>query len=245
MDLVPDTPPPYRTLVFDCDSTLSTLEGIDELAGRERREIEELTRRAMVGELSLESVYGLRLERIRPTRAAVEELGRRYVAELVPGARELCAALLFLGKRVHILSGGLELAVACVGRELGLAPQAVSAVRIDFDAQGNYAGFDTRSPLARSGGKCEVLEQLASAAGAAPLALVGDGMTDLEAAAEGAAARFVAFGGVVRRAEVFARARVSCAERNLAALAPLLLSERELRILSRSREHMHLSGIER
>src|SRR5258706_3830233 len=111
MESLPDAPPPYRTCLFDCDSTLSAIEGIDELAGSLRQDIGELTRRAMAGELSLESVYGLRLERIRPSRAAVEALGAQYVQHLVPGACELIAALRFLGKRVCIVSGGLAPAV--------------------------------------------------------------------------------------------------------------------------------------
>ena len=84
--MLPDLPPPYRTVVFDCDSTLSTIEGIDELAGPLRDELRALTDRAMAGEVSLEEVFGLRLERVRPTAEAVEYIGRRYVETLVPGA---------------------------------------------------------------------------------------------------------------------------------------------------------------
>jgi len=240
MDPLPDSPPPYRTLLFDCDSTLSAIEGIDELAGTRQSEIAALTRRAMAGELALEAVYGLRLERIRPRREDVLALGARYVAELVPGARELVAALRYLGKRVCIVSGGLAPAVAELGRALALEPRDIFAVRVEFAPDGSYAGFDTRSEFARSGGKREFVAGLARSAEAAPIALVGDGISDLEAAEGGALARFVAYGGVVRRPEVFARARAAAQERDLACLLPLLVSERELRILSRSREHDRL-----
>lgn len=238
MDRPSDAPPPYRSIAFDADSTLSAIEGIDELAGALRPEIEELTRRAMRGEVALEAVYGLRLARIRPSRAAVEALGARYVERAVPGARELVRALRFLDKRVVIVSGGLRPALVPLARALGLAEGDLHAVDLHFDARGGYAGFDETSPLARSGGKREMVEQLLAEPGAAPLALVGDGITDLEAA--GAAARFVAFGGVVRRAEVFERAAVRCERPDLAALVPLLLSEREMSILARSREHQGL-----
>lgn len=232
MDPLPDSPPPYRTILFDCDSTLSAIEGIDELAGPLRGEIEVLTRRAMAGELALEAVYGLRLEKIRPRREDVQALGARYVAELVPGARELVAALRSLGKRVCIVSGGLAPAVAEVGRALALEPRDVFAVQLSFGADGAYAGFDQRSELARSGGKREFAERLARGGEATPIALVGDGISDLEAAEGGALARFVAYGGVVRRPAVFARARAAAEERNLGCLLPLLASERELRILA-------------
>jgi phosphoserine phosphatase len=240
MQTIPDSPPPYRTCVFDCDSTLSSIEGIDELAGGLRAEVASLTRQAMAGEVRLESVYGLRLERIRPSIGAVSALGAQYVEQLVPGARELVAALRFLGKRVCIVSGGLAPAVAELGRAIGVEQPDVFAVGIEFAPDGSYADFERSSPLTRSGGKRELAQQLARAAGGAPVVLVGDGVSDLEAAEGGALARFVAYGGVVRRAEVFARARVGAGGKDLACLLPLLVSERELRILSRSREHERL-----
>ncbi|MBK7644283.1 MAG: HAD-IB family phosphatase [Planctomycetes bacterium] len=235
-----DAPPPYHTCVFDCDSTLSSIEGIDELAEGAREEIAELTRQAMAGELALESVYGRRLERIRPGRARVEALGALYVERMLPGARELVCALRALEKRVCIVSGGLAPAVETLARALGIERGEVFAVRIEFAADGSYAGFDPSSPLARAGGKREVLAHIASAPRAAPIALVGDGMSDLEALEEPALARFVAFGGVVRRAAVFERARVHASAPDLACVLPLLVSPSEMRILAASREHAGL-----
>lgn len=236
-----DTPPPYRTVVFDCDSTLSAIEGIDELGAARRAEIEALTNRAMSGELRLEDVYGLRLALVRPSRARVERLGAEYVERAVPGARELVRALHAFDKQVVIVSGGVASAVQALGRHLGIPEAAVHAVELRFDAQGEYAGFDERSPLARSGGKVEVLRAIASGRDARPLALVGDGITDLEAGeADGGADRFVAYGGVARRTAVFERARVGCATKSLAGLVPLLLSAAEIATLSRAPEHAAL-----
>ncbi len=231
-----DSPPPYRTVVFDCDSTLCALEGIDELAGGHAQAIAALTAHAMSGELPLEAVYRLRLEQIRPSRAAVEALGEAYVRALVPGARELVAALRFLGKRVRILSGGLAPAVERVGVELGLPAEHVTAVAIRFDEAGRYAGFDESSPLARSGGKCIPVRAWLDA-GEDPLCLVGDGITDLEVAQALPLARFIGYGGVAAREAVLSRARVAVREPDLRALAPWLLSARDRRILSRSKTH--------
>ena len=63
-------------------------------------------------------------------------------------------------------------------------------------------------------------------------------VTDLEAAGE--VARFIAYGGVVRRAEVFERARVKCATPDLAALVPWLLSGDERRALAELGAHAAL-----
>jgi phosphoserine phosphatase len=240
-----DAPPPYASVVFDCDSTLSAIEGIDVLGGElgsgMRERISALTERAMNGELRLEEVYRLRLELIRPTRERVVLLGREYVERAVPDARELVRALHALGKRVSIVSGGLAPAVHALASALGVAERDVRAVEVRFDAHGAYAGFDERSPLARSGGKIDVLRELGAAPLARPLALVGDGITDLEAGeAEGGAERFVAYGGVVRRAAVFERARSTCATPTLAGLVPLLFSSAEVDKLAREAEHAPL-----
>lgn len=231
-----DGPPPYATIVFDCDSTLSSIEGIEELAGERRAEIRELTDLAMGGGLPLEAVFGRRLEAIRPARDAVEELGALYVQNLAPNAARLVAALRSLGKRVCILSGGLHQAVLHVALALDLAPDDVFAVAVEHDAQGNYADFDRDSPLCRAGGKLELLRSIGAEPGG--LALIGDGSTDLEGAP--ACRRFVAYGGVVRRPAVFAAAPTGSTARDFAALLPLLASSEEIARLERDPEHAPL-----
>ena len=60
----------YDLIFFDCDSTLSTIEGIDELArfkGKEWR-VSVLTQKAMDGELDLGDVYGKRLKSVTGRR---------------------------------------------------------------------------------------------------------------------------------------------------------------------------------
>ena len=68
--------PRYRTVLLDCDSTLSAIEGIDELAVQCREEVAALTDAAMRGLIPLEEVYGRRLELVRPTRAGLDALGQ-------------------------------------------------------------------------------------------------------------------------------------------------------------------------
>lgn len=233
-----DSPPPYGTVVFDCDSTLAAIEGIEELA-RGNAEVARLTKEAMEGRIALEQVFGRRLALVRPTRADVERIGRLYVESLLPNVAQLVAALQTLGKRVCIVSGGLLPAVLAVARALSIADEDVRAVELSFDAQGRYAGFDERTPLARAGGKLTVLTALRRAN--ERLVLVGDGATDLEAAP--AVERFIAFGGVERRASVLAAARVRCLEPDFRCLAPLLLSPAELATLANSAAHRALIEI--
>jgi phosphoserine phosphatase len=231
-----DKQPPYGTVVFDCDSTLSRIEGIEELAHECRAEVEALTQRAMDGELPLEDVYGARLELIQPRAQDVQRVAKLYGTQAMPHARELVAAAQALGKQVHVVSGGLLPAVLPFARELGISEREhVQAVDIHFDAEGAYDGFEEDSPLARAGGKIPILHDIASKAQAGPVVFIGDGMTDLEAGPE--SARFIAFGGVAARPAVFEKALVTCATPDLAALVPLLFTTAECDQLRASGSH--------
>lgn len=216
----------YRTVIFDCDSTLSALEGIEELAAGQRREVETLTDAAMRGEVALEDVYGRRLELIRPRREAVEALVQHYVDSLVTDAAGTVAALRSAGVDVRVISGGLLPAVLGLTRHLGLADDVVAAVGVQFDGSGAYAGFDATSPAARSGGKAEIIRCWKASVGglAAPIMFVGDGATDLEARSE--VDLFVAYAGVVARPEVIDAAPVVIRSRSLAPVLPLALGTR-------------------
>ena len=214
----------YGSVVFDCDSTLSDLEGIDELAGSRRVEVERLTQAAMLGEIPLEAVYGRRLDLIQPTRAQVEALGQRYIAGLVPDAHDVIAALRVAGVVVRIMSGGLLPAVAALAAHVGVSADDVGAVDIYFDRSGAFAGFDETSPLARAGGKHELLSTWRREL-PRPIMFVGDGATDLEAAP--AADLFVAFAGIADRPAVTAAADVVVRARSLAPILALALGDTE------------------
>ena len=192
--------PRFNAVCFDCDSTLSRIEGIDELgrnAGCEA-EIAELTNAAMDGKIALDDVYGKRLDRVQPSRAALNWLGERYSAEIVPGAKETIERLQKCGVAVYVVSGGLLQPVSAFARSLGVKAMHVHAVEVYFGTDGAYQGFDTSSPLARNNGKAIICRAIAAEHGS--VAMVGDGVTDLAARAGGA--YIVGFGGVVRRPAV-------------------------------------------
>lgn len=214
----------YRTVVFDCDSTLSAFEGIEELASDYRREVEALTDEAMRGEVPLEAVYGKRLALIQPRREAVDALVPRYIEKLVDDAAGTVAALQGAGVDVRVISGGLLPAVAGLARHLGIGDDRVAAVPVRFDDDGTYAGYETSAPPARAGGKAEVLSRWREGGMAGPVMFVGDGATDLEA--RDAVELFVAYAGVLERPAVVAAAAVVIRSRSLAPVLPLVLGDR-------------------
>jgi phosphoserine phosphatase len=217
----------FASVVFDCDSTLVSIEGIDELAGSNAAQIRELTDAAMEGSIALEEVYGRRLAIIRPTRDRVEALGREYVQRLVEDARETIAALTSLSKEIRVVSGGLLPPVRSLATELGIPSSAVAAVDVEFATDGTYAGFDHTSPLARSGGKTEVIRAWALDR---PSLLVGDGSTDLEA--RGEVDLFVAYMGVAYRQNVAASADLVLHTESLAPVLALAANEADRRRLA-------------
>jgi phosphoserine phosphatase len=211
----------FDLVCFDCDSTLSRVEGIDALARRAgvEQQVAPLTAAAMAGELALDAVYGRRLDLVRPDRAAVDWLAELYVEHVVPGAVETVEALHGVGKDVHIVSGGLRQSILPLAARLGIRFENIHAVDVVFDEEGSYADFDRASPLARPGGKAEVCRVLGSAGKS--VALVGDGATDIEAREAGA--YVIGFGGVVVRDTVKSGADIFFPGPSLTAVLDALL----------------------
>jgi len=183
----------FRYLFFDVDSTLVTIEGIDVLAGG-NPEIARLTEATMNGEVPLDEVYARRLEIIRPTRAAVEALAARYRESLVDGADDVIAELQARGHVLHLVTAGIEQAVAPLAEHLRI--RNVHAVRLSFEENGTYKDFDRRSLLTRAGGK-ELVVRAVRARSKGGAAMIGDGASDLEA--KPAVDLFIGFGGVHTR----------------------------------------------
>lgn len=210
----------YRFVFFDVDSTLVTIEGIDVLANG-NPEIVRLTEAAMNGEIPVDQVYGRRLEIIKPTLGDVLALGEQYVNSMVEGVEETIATLKGAGVDVHLVTAGIAQAIAPLAARLGIAPRAVHAVPLQFDAAGSYAGFDRRSLLTRPGGKELVVRAILTRA-KGKSAFVGDGITDLDA--KPAVDLFIGFGGVVARDRVREQAEVYVTEPTLRAVLPYLLA---------------------
>jgi phosphoserine phosphatase len=216
-----------RTVVFDADSTLVGIEGIDWLAGLRPPEvaaqIARRTEEAMSGALPLERVYGERLAAVAPTADELEQLGRAYVAATAPGARECVASLHGAGVRVLIVSGGLRPPLLALATYLGVAAVDVHGVEVSHAADGAYTGFDTASLLAQQHGKAALVKLLERSHGVArPLVAVGDGSTDAAMRTAGVADAFVAYTGFVTRESVVRTADFTCDsfERMLALLLP-------------------------
>lgn len=193
----------FSTVIFDADSTLAAIEGIDWLGALRGAEVglavQQLTDRAMNGELSLEDVYGARLDVIKPTVDEIRRLSRAYIEAIEPGAHDVITELRNAGVRVVIVSGGLRTALLPLAALFAVPTDEVFAVELVHDAEGQYVSLAPDQPLSRQDGKPRVVKDLALAAGSA---MVGDGSTD--AAVRGVTDQFFAYTRVARRPPVVA-----------------------------------------
>lgn len=214
----------YASVLFDADSTLSAIEGIDWLAGRRdaatAQAIADLTDQAMNGSVPLDDVYAERVARIRPTRAELSALADEYVRCVLPGAAALLRSLHEAGVVVHIISGGIRDALLPMAAHLGVKAAQVHAVSLRSSAHDDvFDLLDDVQPLATQGGKPAVVKDLrATGTLPSPVAMIGDGSTDAAVAPHVDA--FIAFTAVTRRASVLAAAHAEAL--SMAALSTLL-----------------------
>ncbi len=195
-----------KLLLLDCDSTLSSIEGIDEL-GRLRgpatfKAVEDMTNAAMNGGTPMEAIFAKHLDIIKPTAAELAAIGAQYIATVEPTALASLAKLRAAGWRIAIVSGGFTQAIRPLADFLGI--DRVEAVTLKFHADGSYAGFDDSCPTCKTKGKNVVARRLRAEHQATHVVMVGDGASDLEV--KGDADMVIGFGRYVQRPKVVAGA---------------------------------------
>jgi len=191
-----------KLIVFDCDSTLSSIEGIDELA-REKgaeifKEVEALTNAAMNGEVPLDEVFSRRLEIIKPNLETCHKVEQLYIDTVEPTARETLEKLREQGFTIIILSGGFKRLIEPLAAYLGI--ERIEAVPLNLDPDGNYINFDATYPTTYNGGKPEIIEQLKAEFTPEHIIMVGDGVSDLET--KSVVDQFIGYGKYTDRQKV-------------------------------------------
>lgn len=183
-------------IVFDLDSTLTTIEGIDELGKLKNagKEIETLTNQAMNGEISLEDVFKRRLQIIQPDTSDLHKIAKMYLENITSGAHDTVAELQ-KNHFVCMVTGGYYLCAKEIADALQIKKWYSN--RLLFDNSGNYLGIDETIPLWQNHGKAFCVGEIRKLNPQKTI-MVGDGHSDLEANAD----IFICFSGVMHRETV-------------------------------------------
>lgn len=197
-----------RVLALDMDSTVITIECIDELARLAGRgaEVAAITEAAMHGEIP-DYTQSLR-RRVALLAGAEAALVPRVIAERLqfsPGAQRLVARARALGWRSLLVSGGFTAFTAHVCQALGIDEACSNDLVVrDGRLTGEVVGpAQSGGAIVDAAGKAAALQRLCARLGCSPAqaVVVGDGANDLAMMAQaGLAVAFRAKPAVQRAA---------------------------------------------
>ena len=194
--------PRENLIFFDCDSTVSKIEGIDELARESGpqvfAQVEALTNAAMNGEVPLDDVFSRRMQMIQPHKDLCDKVARKYIETQTEGVAGIFKKIKDAGWTPVILSGGFAPIIKPLADTLGV--KHIEAVPLFFDSDDCYVGYDKDYPTTRNGGKPEIIKQWKDALLSRKIIMVGDGISDLET--KEICDVFIGFGGVIQRPAV-------------------------------------------
>src|SRR3989338_7761603 len=148
-----------RSIIFDVDSTLVTIEALDFLASSNgcADKVAGLTRKAMNGQLPYHQSLRQKLILVRPSFSDLIWQGQAYLRHLTPGVPETLTWLRRRGHPIWLVTGSFQPAVGILAHYLKIPDSQVFTNEILFDSQGHYAGFNHRHPLAHNHGKAILL----------------------------------------------------------------------------------------
>jgi D-3-phosphoglycerate dehydrogenase / 2-oxoglutarate reductase len=197
-------------IVIDFDSTLTKVEGLDELArialGPKAVEtvaaIRAITDRGMAGELSMSESLKQRILLLKANKTHVLELVEFLKTQISDSFLRNRAFFKEHAHDVLIVSGGFKDFIDPVAATLGIDASQVYANTFVYDAQGNIIGVDETNFLANDAGKVRLLESLKL--DPATVHCIGDGFTDSEPRTAGLVAQFYAFIENIERPSVTA-----------------------------------------
>ena len=168
-----------KLLVADMDSTMITVECIDELADYAglKPQIAAITERAMRGELDFAAALDERVALLRDLEAEAIERCRTERVTIMPGARALVQTMRAGGATAILVSGGFTAFAEPVGAEIGF--DRVIANRLEL--AGNRLAGTVTKPIVDSATKEATLRAARAELGLADEATlaVGDGANDL------------------------------------------------------------------
>ena len=191
---------PNRKFVFDFDSTLTSVEGLDLLADislknnsdKEKitKQIQEITDLGIDGDISFPESLNRRITLLEANKFQLTELIdilKNKLSCSVEANKE------FFNKyqnQIYVISCGFKEFIDPVVASLGIASDRVFANTFRFGGDGSIIGFDEANPLSMHNGKVACLK---SSGIKGEIQIIGDGYSDFVMRKEGAAQKFFAY----------------------------------------------------
>lgn len=168
-----------KLLVADMDSTMITIECIDELADYAgiKAQIADVTERAMRGELDFAEALRARVALLKDLDEAKIDLCRAERVKIMPGAQALVRTMVRRGAQTVLVSGGFTRFAGPVGAEIGFQKVVANVLGIE---NGRLTGA-VADPIVDSARKKQELEAAMATHGIAAdrTMAVGDGANDI------------------------------------------------------------------
>ena len=166
-----------RLIVFDMDSTIVDFETINQMASFAGvdREVEEITERAMNGELDFEEALRSRVRLLKGTPiSALEEIAKNI--QLTPGSEELIHHLKQVGYKTALISGGFTYFTDILKERLGFDYTFANVLEI----KGGILTGEIEGEIIDASAKGRIVNDLARIEGIGPenVVAVGDGAND-------------------------------------------------------------------
>ncbi|WP_019052550.1 phosphoserine phosphatase SerB [Sphingobium xenophagum] len=167
-----------KLIIADMDSTMITVECIDELADYAgiKPQIAEITERAMRGELDFEGALDERVALLKGLEDSAIDRCRAERVTIMPGARALVRTMKARGAKALLVSGGFTRFTGPVAEEIGFDAAVANVLEI---ADGALLGTVTRPIVDAARKRAELEAMIAGGMDRALTLAVGDGANDI------------------------------------------------------------------
>ncbi len=168
-----------KLLISDMDSTMITVECIDELAGYAgiKDQIAEITERAMLGELDFEEALRGRVALLAGLDISAIDRCLDEKVQIMPGAKTLVRTMAARGAKTILVSGGFTRFAEPVARDIGFDSSEANIL----EEQGSHLTGKLAGSVVDAQRKAELLRQSAQSQGLSlgQCMAVGDGANDI------------------------------------------------------------------
>lgn len=204
--------PKDKIFVFDFDSTLTSVEALEELAAISLakqpdknaviKQIEDITNQGVNGEISFTESLARRVDLLKANRAHLPELVKRLAKKISPSIKRNKTFFANNANSIYVVSAGFKEFIDPIVGVYGIKPERVFANTFVYDKNGNITGFDKNNHLAKHNGKIDQMKALKLKG---EVIAIGDGYSDF-LMKQGGASRFIAFTENIERANAVSNA---------------------------------------